>query len=65
MKIGRSESRSKSRKSASEQVKTKLGVVSGDKLDGIGVGRIRTVPFSSNSAYDSDTYADPVQTRFF
>ena len=32
-----------------------------DKLDGIGVGRIRTVPFSSNSAYDSDAY-DPVKT---
>ena len=32
------------------------------KLDGIGVGRIRTVPFSSDSAYDSDGY-DPVQTR--
>ena len=28
------------------------------KLDGIGVGRIRTVPFS----YDSDAY-DPVKTR--
>ena len=33
------------------------------KLDGIGVGRIRTVPFSSDSAYDSDAY-DPVKTRF-
>ena len=32
------------------------------KLDGIGVGRIRTVPFSSDSAYDSDAY-DPVKTR--
>ena len=32
------------------------------KLDGFGVGRIRTVPFSSNSAYDSDAY-DPVKTR--
>ena len=30
--------------------------------DGIGVGRIRTVPFSSDSAYDSDAY-DPVKTR--
>ena len=29
------------------------------KLDGIGVGRIRTVPFSSDSTYDSDAY-DPV-----
>ena len=32
------------------------------KLDGIGVGRIRTVPFSSDSAYDCDAY-DPVKTR--
>ena len=32
------------------------------KLDGIGVGKIRTVPFSSDSAYDSDAY-DPVKTR--
>ena len=32
------------------------------KLDRIGVGRIRTVPFSSDSAYDSDAY-DPVKTR--
>ena len=32
------------------------------KLDGIGVGRIRTVQFSSDSAYDSDAY-DPVKTR--
>ena len=30
------------------------------KLDGIGVGRIRTVPFSSDSTYDSDAY-DPVK----
>ena len=27
----------------------------------MGVGRIRTVPFSSDSAYDSDPY-DPVKT---
>ena len=33
-----------------------------DKLDGIGVGRIRTVPFPSDSANDSDAY-DPVKTR--
>ena len=26
------------------------------KLDGIGVGRIRTFPFSSDSAYDSIAY---------
>ena len=32
------------------------------ELDGIGVGRIRTVPFSSNSTYNSDAY-DPVKTR--
>ena len=32
------------------------------KLDGIGIGRIRTVPLSSDSAYDSDAY-DPVKTR--
>ena len=32
------------------------------KLDGIGVGRIRTFPFSSDSAYDSVAY-DPVKTR--
>ena len=33
------------------------------KLDGIRVGRIRTVPFSSDSAYVSDAY-DPVKIRF-
>ena len=32
------------------------------RLEGIGVGRIRTAPFSSDSAYDSDAY-DPVKTR--
>ena len=32
------------------------------KLDGIVVRRIRTFPFSSDSAYDSVTY-DPVKTR--
>ena len=33
------------------------------KLDRmVVVGRIRTVPFSSDSAYDSDAY-DPVKTR--
>ena len=32
------------------------------KLGGIGVGRIRTVPFSSDSAYDSDA-DDPVKPR--
>ena len=34
----------------------------GHKLDGMGVGKIRTVPFSSDSGYDSDGY-DPVKTR--
>ena len=32
------------------------------KLDETGVGRFRTVPFSSNSAYHSDVY-DQVKTR--
>ena len=32
------------------------------KLDGVGVERIRTFPFSSDSAYDSIAY-DPVKTR--
>ena len=32
------------------------------KLDGIVVRRIRTFPFSSDSAYDSVAY-DPVKTR--
>ena len=32
------------------------------KLDRIGVGRIRKVPFSSDSFYDSDAF-DPVKTR--
>ena len=32
------------------------------KGDGIGVGRIRTFPFSSDSAYDSVAY-DLVKTR--
>ena len=32
------------------------------KLDGIGVGRIRTFPFSFDSAYDSVAY-DHVKTR--
>ena len=33
----------------------------GHKLDGIGVERIRTFPFSSDSAYNSVAY-DPVKT---
>ena len=32
------------------------------KLDGIGVGKIRTFSFSSDSVYDSVAY-DPVKTR--
>ena len=32
------------------------------KLDGIGIKRIRTFPFSSNFAYDSITY-DLLKTR--
>ena len=32
------------------------------KCDGIGVGRIKSFPFSSNSAYDSVAY-DLVKTR--
>ena len=32
------------------------------KLDGIGVGSIRSFSFSSDSAYDYNTY-DPVKTR--
>ena len=41
----------------------KVGVVVGvsHKLDGIVVGRIRTVPFSSHSAYDYDAH-DSVKT---
>ena len=59
----RSSSRSQSRKSASdlEEIENRSRKRS-HKLDGIGVGRIRTVPFSSVSAYDSDAY-DPVKTR--
>ena len=52
-------SRSRSRKSAYDPVKIKNR---SHKLDGIGVGRIRTFPFSSDSAYDSIAY-DLVKTR--
>ena len=53
----------RSRKSASDQVKIEnQSRKRSHKLDGIGVGRIRTVPFASDSAYDSDAY-DPVKTR--
>ena len=59
----RSGSRSRSRKSASDRVKIESrSRKRSHKLDGIGVGRIRTVPFSSDSACDSDAY-DPVETR--
>ena len=55
----RSLSRSRSRKSASDLVKIEnRSRKRSHKLDGIGVGRIRTVPFSSYS----DAY-DPVKTR--
>ena len=56
-------SRSRSRKSASVLVKIKnRSRKRSHKLDRIGVGRIRTVPFFSDSAYDSDAN-DPVKTR--
>ena len=59
----RSGSRSRSRKSASDRVKIESrSRKRSHKLDGIGVGRIRTVPFSSDSACDSDAY-DPVKNR--
>ena len=59
----RQRSRSWSRKSASDQVKIEnRSRKQSHKLDGIGVGRIRTVPFSFNSACHSDAY-DPMKTR--
>ena len=61
--IGVGASRSRSRKSASDLVKIEhRSRKRSHKLDGVGVGRIRTVPFSSDSAYDGDAY-DPVKTR--
>ena len=42
------------------QGKLKIGVIY--KRNGIAVGRIRTFPFSSDSAYDSFAY-DLVKTR--
>ena len=58
-----SRSRSRSRKSASDLVKIEnRSRKRSHKLDRIGVGRIRTVPFSSDSAYDSDAYG-PVKTK--
>ena len=54
--------RSRSRKSAYDLVKIeKRSRKRSHKLDGIGVGRIRTFPFSSDSAYDSVAY-DLVKT---
>jgi len=59
----RSRSRSRSRKSAYDLVKIeKRSRKRSHKLDGIGVGRIGTFPFSSDSAYDSVAY-DLVKTR--
>ena len=43
-------------------LQSKIGVVSRVKHDGLGVGRVRTFPFSSDSAHDSGDY-DPVKTR--
>ena len=55
--------RSRSRKNAYDLVKIKERSRKWSrKLDGIGVGRIRTFPSSSDSAYDSVAY-DPVKTR--
>ena len=62
-KPSRSRSRKRSRKSAYDLVKIKhRSRKRSHKLDGIGVGRIRTFPFSSDSAYDSVAY-DLVETR--
>ena len=50
-------------KSASNLVKIKnWSRKQSRELDGIGVGRFRMAPFSSDSAYDSNAY-DPVKTR--
>ena len=53
------QSRSRSRKSSSDLVKIENR---SRKLDRIGVGKIRTVPFCSDSAYDSNAY-DPMKTK--
>ena len=54
---------SRSGKSASDRVKIEnRSRKRSHKLHGIGDGRVRTVPFSSDSVYDSDAY-DPVKTR--
>ena len=58
-----SRSSSRSRKSAYDQVKIKdRSRKRSHKLDGIGAGRIRTFPISSDSAYGSLAY-DPERTR--
>lgn len=54
-------SRSRSRKSTSNRVKLKIVVVSGvisstESELGIGFGRIRTVSFSSDLAFDTNAY---------
>ena len=55
--------RSRSRKNAFDLVKIEnRSRKRSHELDGIGVGKIRTVSFSSDSAYDSNAY-DPVKTR--
>ena len=55
--------RSRSRKSASDLVKIEnQSRKRSHKLDEIGVRRIKTVPFSSDSAYDSDAY-DPGEKK--
>ena len=64
LKVGFTNDESQSgRKSAYYQVKIKdRSRKRSHKLDGIGVGRIRTFQFSSDSAYDSVAY-DPVKYR--
>ena len=59
LKVGfhwrRSCSRSRSRKSASDLLKIEnRSRKRSHKLDGLGIGRIKTVPFLPISAYDSD-----------
>ena len=52
----RNRSRKRSRKSAYDLAKMKnRSRKQSHRADGIGVGRIRTFPFSSDSAYDSET----------
>ena len=59
----RSRSRSRGHKSASDLVKIEnRSWKRSHKLNEIGVGRTRMVPFSSNSAYDA---YDPMKTRLF